>query len=346
MINIKWIPVFISCIFINEAIAKEGFNHKNSATIPQIVQSRIPSIFRLEMPAYLTLETVQAEEFLKAENMNDEGIQAIQQCLKTNLKSCTFPITNMQATGFLNSEGTGLWTNCHLIDGWIRYLKQQMIWGRDSQKLINSIKKKPVPIKVFSESGVQLNNQKDSFLVSLVNVIDGVDAEASGCNFRDDAVLFNVSRKLGPGIPWQKTDMNQVMPNEVRRSFIGGYPLPAGRLKNIIKNLSQKQPVQTYFWTTGKIETQPQFLDRLLSLNKNPDNYLFASSGAYTLLMTNDSSEGMSGSPILNSSGEVMGIFKGVLPRNSEKNSENDFPLVSIGISIDGLSYLKFLNND
>ncbi len=343
---LKWVPIFVYYIFLNTAVANEGFHLKTSEAVPAAVRQRMASIFRLEMPAYLTLETSQAKEFLKAENIKAEGIKAIYNCLNTGLKSCTFPIMSLQATGFLDTEGSGLWTNCHVIDGWIRYQKQLMFWSHNSQKLLKNIKKIPVPIKVFTEGGAQLNYKTDQFLVSLASVIDDNDIESSGCNYRNDVVLLKTARKLGTGIPWLKSDINEVIHSEDQRSFIGGYPLPEGRLKNIIKNLSKTGTTQTYFWTIGEIETQSKFIERLLKLSKNPDNYLFAASGAYKLLMTNDSSVGMSGSPILNASGEVMGIFSSILPKNSEKNSENEFPLVSIGITIDGLNFLKFLNED
>ena len=117
------------------------------------------SVFRLEMPAYLTLEISQAQEFLKAENIKANGIHAIHNCMKAGLKSCTFPMMTLQATGFLDVTGTGLWTNCHVIDSWIRYQKQLMVLNQNSQKLLNHIKKIHVPINIFAENGNQLNKK-------------------------------------------------------------------------------------------------------------------------------------------------------------------------------------------
>jgi hypothetical protein len=122
------IYLMLMTFFCSSLMAESGFYPKASSAVPQAVQGRRQSIFRLDIPAFLTMPTKEAKSFLTAKLIKEEGIKVIHKCLKRNEVNCTFPITHLQGTSFLNPEGTGIWTNCHLIDGWVQFKKQEALW--------------------------------------------------------------------------------------------------------------------------------------------------------------------------------------------------------------------------
>ena len=60
--------------------------------------------------------------------------------------------------------------------------------------------------------------------------------------------------------------------------------------------------------------------------------------GPYGEALLSDSIEGMSGGPVLNREGELVGIYKGLLPFSKEVR---DMPLASIFLSVIELSFVE-----
>jgi hypothetical protein len=154
----------------------------------------------------------------------------------------------------------------------------------------------------------------------------------------NDIVLIKIPRAMGPGIPWQYIE-NQT---SGFRTYMGGYPMPVQR--ELPRGRAGRSAVNNEFvWTLGNEISNESFLAGLARQGKDPGNYSFAASGAYRVLLSNDGAAGMSGSPIFNSQGSVVGIFGAILPKDDKPESQNGIPLVAIGTNTDGLLFLKYL---
>lgn len=313
--------------------AKPGFTSITDShfdpQIPTAVQNARHSIFKIVFPLYMTLKTPEAEGFLTATHLKDEGRRTIQECVSRKTALCVFPIVTIEGSAFRDRSHDSIWTNCHLIDGWIRFQKQAARWS--GSDLPSRLQSQALSAKVFDSTGTLLENNL-ALYVEAVHADSGMEPESGGCNMFDDAVRLRGFQTDRPVLPW--APYRPAGSFEPESTYVGGFP----------RSTSSRQPLgasdsdgSQFYWTQGGLLSVQDIEQILASEKKDPQSYAMIVRGAYTVILSNDGAEGMSGGPILNKDGEILGIFKGLLPGPAGRA----WPLATVGISTGGLRYLE-----
>lgn len=316
----------IICMFlVGTASAKPGFNEAKSAKVPLAVQNAEASILKIVFPYYLTLSQKDAASFLTATHLKEDGRKDIEECLASSAKFCSFRIVQVEGTAFVDRRSVdSLWTNCHLIDGWIRYQKYKALQtGTDFSARLRSEK---LWVTLVDSDG-QLVAENVPYDLEVVHAINGEGPELSGCTMTDDAIRIKGADLGRPGLKWGRLAEGQA-------TYAGGFPHQTTDRVTIEVGDSDGQQ---FYWTQGYHLSAQQFNAKLESRGLEANHYNLIVHDIYGVILSNDGAEGMSGGPILNDAGEVIGIFKGLLP----DPAKYPVPLATLGISTMGMIYLE-----
>lgn len=312
-----------------------GFQEAYSPKVPSLVKAQFSYIYRLKMPLFVSATEDEYDFFLANSATPANTRQDIQRCIDANLSVCVVHLGEMHGTAFLDEDGYSIWTNCHLIKDWIDYQKQELQLNHVvPSQWLGEILNSSIPVELTQEASNQIfsGSRETAFLDAAV-IVDKSTPTQMTCSPQDDVVKIKLSRKLAEhGI---KRSSRPLQTNEIY--YIAGFPRPTDSRIKFKKNDSQGDRL---YWTSGLNINK----EKSLNNNLGKENLLgFALAGPYTQILLADSAEGMSGSPVLNKQGEMVGVFANFLPVDSQKP---DIPLVSIFISNEGLKYVEIFSEN
>ncbi|MBX3018094.1 MAG: trypsin-like peptidase domain-containing protein [Bdellovibrionaceae bacterium] len=314
------------------AFALPGFQPAGGEAVPEPVRRAEASILKIYFPYYLTVKRAEAPALLTATLLTAAGRQEIADCVNSKLEDCSIPLSFVEGTAFRDRrKEDALWTNCHLVDAWVRHQKYRaQIEGVNFRE---RLKTSTIRARVYDHRGTLLVDEAD-FRMEVAHVTEGDGPRSAGCVLADDAVRLLGPRVDRPALPWAKTP---AQPGEA--TYIAGYPRQTDSRASMGAADSDGA---SFRWTLGALMGNAEFNQVLKAENLPPEKYSFARAGIYSLFMSNDGAEGMSGGPVLNAQGEVLGIFRGILPGPITRA----WPLATVGIQTDGLRYLEIRSGE
>lgn len=241
-------------------------------------------------------------------------IKQVEQCedhpSKKVQKSCFITVDVRQSTGFIAGSGATLWTNAHVVEGFLNAIEKYENISKENQFK----NKKELRIFVFDRDGkLLINPYKDKVTLQVL------PKETEVAKFRNnfyaedsDYIGLSLSRSIGNPLPIAKEKSNVG-----NRVFVLGFPACTG---------CQPQNVQ--------VKEMEDFADRTPGMNSDGKG-MKVSSGVIVnseglasffgiqetsmsywrldrmLFSTADSNHGSSGGPVLNEKGEVLAIHRG-----------------------------------
>lgn len=316
----------------SRAFAVPGFQADGDPVIPPAVAAANVSILKITTPYYIPLKRTDVPAFRSAKNLTADGHRELDECETSGLDECMIPILSMEGTAFVDRKHPdAVWTNCHLVDAWVRYQKYRSL--RDHDGFRERIRDLRIPVRVQDHAGTLLEERAE-FHIEISHLHDGTGLRDSGCNLSDDAVRLRGPRIDRPALRWAPSE---AAPGEA--TFIGGYPRATTERAAI---RARDSDGQHFAWTAGRVFGPTDFEQELIAAGLSPEAYALARAGIYSLLLSNDGAEGMSGGPILNARGEVLGIFRGILPGPDARG----WPIATVGISTGGLRFLEIYNGE
>ncbi len=302
-----------------------GFYSLGSAAIAPANLAKESSLLRLEIPYFAEVAAKHYQPLLDNPKLSETAKEDIRRCQSQGAQSCWIHFGQERGTLFLIGDGSEAWTNCHLVASWIEYRKQELIFsGTKLEDLWQALRSSSIPFQLTDAWG-NLRKSKTEDAHFIGGVFKGMKDPASiHCSPIDDAVKIRFARSLGKGLAFSKEKLRD---GEVLS--IGGYPRPTDS-----RGLGKESDGKSFYWSKGG------FLDR----NKyeeyfGKDHGLgFVLNDSYTSVLLADSTQGMSGTAVLNEKGEVVGIYKGFLPVDREKK---DVPRGSLFLSVNGLRFVE-----
>lgn len=321
-------------LFVYSAAAAHmnwGFYPQNSSEIPSAVHAVQSKIFHITMPYFITLTEKEYDVILAAEKMPEPTKTAVQECKKEKREKCVAPLALIAGTAFLDKSPDHIWTNCHIVRSWMEYAGQKEIFHK-SAEVRGFFANQSIPLKLKSASGeIIYSDSEPSSLKSFATQPHFPYVE-SGCNAQDDLVKIKLSRRLSDtGLVWRKGKYEGLI-------YMGGFPRPTDSRKLMGKMDSDGKE---FFWTSG--DAMGKNGENAQAYLQQKKNLEIALAGPFLNINFADGVEGMSGSPVLNSEGEVLGIYKGFLPLSDE---QRDVPFISLYISTEGMRYVEILSGE
>jgi hypothetical protein len=321
------VGVWLTCCFVFARLPI-GFHGAQSSLIPQAVVEKRHQIFKITMPHYSDVPSEHYDFFLQRP-LTEPSKQDLQSCIDQDQPSCWLALTTISGTAFLGPNGDTLWTNCHIVRSWMSAVSSRQSWqSREDAKIFYAHTE--IPMQLISAQGETLSrpDQGFAFLKAYSPMRQG-QLPGAICNGRDDLVEMQLSRPLSEqGLVWASLNSGEVV-------FLGGYPRPTSTRQLFDKKDSSGE---NFYWTFGDSIDKGSSLDQ--SYLSQKQNMELAIAGAYNQLALFDSAEGMSGGPVLNQNGEVVGIYKGYVPRERDL----DIPFVSLFSSIQGMRFVQILS--
>lgn len=314
------------------ARAEPGFLPAGDAGVPAPVRAAEASILKVDFPYYLTVKRAEAPALLGAVHLTDAGRREIADCVASTLEDCSIPLLYMEGTAFRDRRHeNALWTNCHLVDAWVRHQKYRaLLEGASFRERVRAAK---LRARVYDSRGTLLLDEAE-FAVEVGHFTEGQGPRSAGCVLADDAVRIRGPVIDRPALAWAT---GKAASGDA--TYIGGYP----RRTDARAALGVRDADGASFaWTRGRLLGAADFDRVIADAGLSPGSYGLARAGAYTLMMSNDGAEGMSGGPILNAAGEVLGIFRGLLPGPQGRA----WPLATVGIESGGLRYLEIRSGE
>ncbi|MCC6138385.1 MAG: hypothetical protein IT287_07110 [Bdellovibrionaceae bacterium] len=307
-----------------------GFYAKDTNLVPIEVQAARSKIFKITLPYYITLKENDYDGILQAPKMPAITKEQTQKCKEQKKESCTVTFAEINGTAFLGKTPDTLWTNCHIVTSWMRFAGQEQIFTKSEQVRAFFLKQN-MPMELKNSEGQSVwSSQDKAILRSFAAEVHFPNIE-SGCNAQDDMVKIQLSRSLSKeGLPWSKQVSSTL--------YMGGYPRPTESREPLGKGDSDGQ---NFYWTLGADLAKESDQGKLFFQQK--PNIDLAIAGPFLETLLADGVEGMSGAPVLDQTGAVVGIYKGFVPLTSE---QKDIPFVSLYLNTQGMRYLEILSGE
>jgi hypothetical protein len=313
--------------FSSSALALDfspGFYSLESTEIPPSVRARATSIFRLEIPYFTEVRREAYAVLLDTPAIPEAGRADLRYCQEKNSSICWIHFAEERGTAFLDENGQAAWTNCHLVSTWIQYRKHRLLLdGVAEAQLWEALRASPLPLQLRDAQGrVRVRADEKTFLSAAV--IQGLKSGGDlRCSLQDDAVRIRLPKVLGPGLPRAKDDPTHGAP-----LFLGGFPRPTES-----RAAGFNADGESFAWVKGPSLAREQYNAYFGTGHR----YGFVFSNPSVQAVLSDGAQGMSGGPILNEEGAVVGIYKGFLDRKDG----GDLPLVSLYLSVRGLRFVE-----
>jgi hypothetical protein len=307
-----------------------GFYAQDAKEIPVAVQVSKEKIFKITMPYYLQVTPKDYEKILLAPKFPAESKAAIQSCVDNKSEVCIMPFAQIEGTAFLGKSPDVLWTNCHIVAAWMNSMSHGLTFTKSEDVRI-FFKTQNLPMKLMNNYGESVWAENDKAYVKSFAVPYSLEGIEPVCNARDDMIKIQLDRNLSDsGLSWSKDSATTV--------YMGGYPRATTSREPLGKTDSDGKQ---FYWTFGD-HIDKDSPEGLAYLEQKP-NLDLVLSGTYTKSTLFDSIEGMSGSPVLNSKGEVLGIYNSFIPISKE---QKDIPFLSLYIDTGGMRFLEILSGE
>lgn len=308
-----------------------GFYDVTDKEIPQPVRDASASVFKIvsfsaeegndtyEVIKKSVLRQNEAEFKARVNKItNDIYIQAammkqIDGCLNSKIaedKECTILLKTNVATAFLAGDGQTLWTNAHVVEGLLK------TYARFESKSVEQVaqEKRNLLIYVFdSKNGMVFEPFTAAAQISELPAASVLSKEKF-YGPDTDYIAISLSKEIGRPLQWSKklATMNV-------ESFVVGYPSCTNcEAPDSIKDADERlaftsRAPKKDSSGQGLIVTRGRVLfvdDTVIGFYKTNKETIAATIKS-VLHYTADSNYGQSGSPVLNSSGEVIAIHRG-----------------------------------
>ncbi|MCB0355483.1 MAG: trypsin-like peptidase domain-containing protein [Bdellovibrionales bacterium] len=230
-------------------------------------------------------------------------IAQIQNCQIANspFNDCKIFVDYIRGTAFVTGDGTNLWTAFHNFK----------LLLHNSNKLFRA--KINLPFFLINVDGnVIYESYLEPVKIDKLNLKYLDFNDNSRCRkFNLDWINLKLARSVGQGLT-----INFNTPKETEKYYLAGFPR-----KTTDRNSysAQDSNGKQFYITTGRPRTKVNHL----VCSKEPTQYT-----KDLFYLTADSAKGMSGGPILNSRGEVIGVYNSGFPYNNRADSY----LTSIGV--------------
>lgn len=302
-----------------------GFYPAGSAVISPTNLANESSLLRLEIPYFAEVLGKHYQTLLDNPKLNEKAKTDIRRCQENGAAACWIHFGQERGTAFLIGDGSEIWTNCHLVASWIEYRKQDLQFsGTKLEDLWKALRSSSIPFQLTDSQGNLRKSSEDSAHF-VAGVFKGMNDPASlHCSTIDDAVKIRFDRSLGNGLKFSK---EKIRAGEILS--IGGYPRPTES-----RGEGKESDGKSFFWGKGSFLPRAEY-DNYFGKGHNLGIVL---NDSYTAVFLADSSQGMSGTAVLNTKGEVVGIYKGFMPFDREKK---DVPRASLFLSLDALRFIE-----
>lgn len=325
MINLKIMFYFVyaSVFFIQGLLADTGFHDPNDPNLSSPIKKASESVYEIRtlfVNDLNNLSDLQAFHPSKkqsvltaidnlASDKRDKEIMKvfINTSCSTSVQECYLPTASNIASGFITGDGKTLWTNAHVLE---HLILTKSVLGK---KAINQIFKESgkAAIFIFNKKGEMVFNGLERSISFKVVPKPTNLAKAKGNFYAEDSdyIALDLGVKLGEPLKVSKTKVN---PGD--SLSIVGYPVCTGC--DAPEGMDQDEFTDRYpFENAGDCEekvTQGEALSLADWAEAALVNKHFMSIvGPSFIGNTADSQHGMSGGPILNNKGEVVGIHAG-----------------------------------
>lgn len=325
----------ISRLAFAESGSHLGFYSASHLSIPPQVRKASDSVFQIIVPNLegKSLNTFQIpsreytalkKRFLNYKNMSATSRKVIAAqidfCDWQTLKSCDIYLNSHAATGFFMNGA--LWTNAHVVESYFDQLKNPQerllifIFNKNDELILN-----PLVEPVFLQKLPVLNQR----------------AEQRGTFYSEetDFVAFKIPKALAPSLQ-PVPDKNSILLSQ--DLYIPGFPACTncheGSNSQDSNDLLDRSPFPNSSGHGLHLTHGPRLsLAAAASLLEIPLDNLTRLSGQGLMFLESDSRQGMSGAPILNSQGQVIGIFSG----GKTKSKNGTLSRVSRGVRVQQL---------
>lgn len=307
-----------------------GFKRLSDPATPDFLKKAARSVFEIrtlsaESPNDLTqldltdpkLKNVEAKIDANQDWDDKEKLiikKQIQACRRNGSeKECVVFFTIEKSTGFLAGyDGSMLWTNAHVVE---RFLKLRATLAKRS--VPQQLKAEPrVAIFLFDLNGHLVFDSFDN-VANVVVYTDEISrvAQARGDWYAEDSDFVGIKLDHPIGLPLKIGAKATFGQNLYRPGFPGctgcaSNPNQVNPMLNQPRGQGKDSSGQGPYWTSGETPSN----ERLMSFIGIPgiENYFKMDQMVF---FSADSQVGFSGGPILNESGEAVGVFSGSLPR-------------------------------
>lgn len=309
-----------------------GFYAPDAAEVPAAVKANHSKIFKITVPYYISLKGSEYQALLDGPNIPQNTKQEIKNCIAEKAPTCIVPFTHTEGTAFLGKTPDTLWTNCHIVREWMTYASRKTSFTKSSQ-VREFFANEALPMELKDTQGNSVWTSTDTAVIKAVSVALSLLEPSATCNMQDDMVKIQLSRPLAEtGLVWAKEK------DPVTQVFMGGFPRKTTSRGPLGKTDSDGKQ---FYWTFGnKIEKTSPEGEAYFAQKPNLDLSL---TGPFSQTSLADGVEGMSGSPVMNAKGEVLGIYNGFVPVSQD---QKEIPFVSLFIGIGGMRFVEILSGE
>lgn len=309
------------------AFADLGFYSPTDSKLPKATQDAADSVFEIrtgfiqDLENYSDVKVVDistaAKKALilqKIEQMPDQRDQIVYRSFvafcekKSNTQECPLPESIANGSGFISGNGSKLWTNAHVVE------KMVQTRAVTHEKSISDVlaSKANFPIFVFDKTGKNVFNGLEQE-ISFADLPATTQLSKTSKSFYDvDNDYISITLPLSLGKP---LEISPDAEKEGDQIYVMGYPYctdcedPSGSNDLSFENRYPYDNAEDCLQkvTIGEILSEEEF-GNLAQVNSQLINLLDKDK---FIASTADSQFGMSGGPILNSEGKVVGINAG-----------------------------------
>lgn len=316
-----------------------GFKTLQDASAPFFVEDVSKSVYKVQIvsedsPNDIRVFDLASDEFkafeakvnsLPKEQLSSQEkitvLKQIERCKRDHLeKQCPILLTFERATAFLaGGDGSYLLTNAHVVH---RYLALR---AAIEKKTIVELLKEPqwVPIFLFDRNGnLIFDPYQNPPTIVRYGIPSGLALTSENGWYAEDSDYVVIKLPIPIGKPLKIADSK----TSSETLFRFGYPSCTGCLEAPNKtdpnlNVDRKPYLnsngQDLYWTAGRNLKLTETAD-ILGISSSDFEF---SHKANWIFFSADAQVGMSGGPILNKSGEVIGVFAGSKPKIKEDGS-------------------------
>lgn len=295
-----------------------------SDSVLQIVvpnpEGRSLNTFQVPSPEYTALK----KRFINYKNMSATSRKMIgaqiKFCDEQNLKSCDIYLNSHAATGFIMNGA--FWTNAHVVESYLDQLKNLndrlliFIFNKNDELILN-----PLVDPVYLQKLPALNERARQL--------------GSFYSEETDFVAFKIPKLLAPSLNAAPDKNSTLLSQDL---YIPGFPACTNCSEALSgqdsNDLLNRFPFPNSTGQGLRVTHGPRLnLTAAANLLGVPLDSLSRLAGQGLMFIESDSRQGMSGAPILNSQGQVIGIFSG----GKTKSKNGTLSRVSRGVRVQQL---------